>query len=43
MGRKDYTLKTEYMEFHNTIVLDVTLDGWEIPELAPIDRPLALG
>ncbi|MBQ9347430.1 MAG: DUF4330 domain-containing protein [Oscillibacter sp.] len=43
VGRKDYTLKTEYMEFHNTIVLEVTLEGWEIPELAPIDRPLNLG
>ena len=26
IGRKDYTLKTEYIEFHNTIILDV---DWE--------------
>mgnify|MGYP007070173771 CR=1 FL=1 len=27
IGRKDYTLKTEYIEFHNTIILDI---DWEI-------------
>ncbi len=29
IGRKDYTLKTEYIEFHNTIILDVI---WDIQE-----------
>ena len=42
VGRKDYTLKTEYMEFHNTIVLEVKLDGLEIPRIDPISRPLGL-
>ena len=41
VGRKDYTLKTEYMEFHNTIILEVTLDGWEIPKLDAVPRPFA--
>lgn len=26
IGRKDYTLKTEYIEFHNTILLDIDWD-----------------
>ena len=26
IGRKDYTLKTEYIEFHNTIILDIDWD-----------------
>ncbi|MBR3569419.1 MAG: DUF4330 family protein [Oscillibacter sp.] len=26
IGRKDYTLKTEYIEFHNAIILDIDWD-----------------
>jgi len=26
IGRKDYTLKTEYIEFHNTVLLDIDWD-----------------
>jgi hypothetical protein len=26
IGRKDYTLKTEYIEFHNAILLDIDWD-----------------
>ena len=26
IGRKDYTLKTEYLEFHNTAILDIDWD-----------------
>ena len=29
IGRKDYTLKTEYIEFHNAIILDIQ---WEFPD-----------
>ena len=29
IGRKDYTLKTEYIEFHNAILLDI---DWEFAE-----------
>ena len=29
IGRKDYTLKTEYIEFHNAIILDIE---WDISE-----------
>ena len=39
VGRKDYTLKTEYMEFHNTIVIETTLEGWEIPAVPEKPRP----
>ena len=29
IGRKDYTLKTEYIEFHNAIILDIQ---WDFPD-----------
>ena len=29
IGRKDYTLKSEYIEFHNTTILDVKWEGWD--------------
>ena len=29
IGRKDYTLKTEYIEFHNTAIIDI---DWDITE-----------
>ncbi|MBQ9493619.1 MAG: DUF4330 domain-containing protein [Oscillibacter sp.] len=31
IGRKDYTLKTEYIEFHNAIILDI---DWEFSDNA---------
>ena len=38
IGRKDYTLKTEYIEFHNTIILDVQ---WDIEDPDAVEEPEA--